>query len=723
MLISSSFDLSEEIQADIGRKIIFFLLFFFVLLSISLSDAIPVQNALYAMPFTTLSLLGIVVVTLLLIPKGFAVYRWVPLMGLILLTPTLFFTYRQTGLLFLIPFTVLITPILVSFGAGLSLAVLETGLIFLLSKTFNFSHDFTFFAVLNIWLILGVLTLFLGIIRETIASLHKQYNENLVLLKEAQEKQGILNQLVKERTDANIKLARMNQLANHLTQIAENERKIKEEFVARVSHELRTPLNMIIGFCTVLIESNEERVKRLPQSVVEDLEIILRNSKHLSQLINDILDLSQINAGQMAIVKEETSLQEIIAEAVSSVKSLFESRHLSLQTEIQPDLPNLSCDRTRIVEVLLNLLSNAGRYTNQGGVTIRAIRKGQSLEIEVIDTGIGIPKQKQERLFDPFYQVDGSIRRKYGGTGLGLSISKSIVELHNGRMWVESEEGKGTAFIFQLPIQSAGLNQGSARRWFNPYQGEAQSPSHPMGLEEQLKPRIVTVDPDGDFTHMLRRYMSQGEYIPTATLSQGIAEVNQAPSQLLLINTGQISTDFEQLRGSESLPFSTPAIFCSIPTSQQVKARWDIYDILVKPISQKLLVGSIENLGPGVKTVLVVDDDPDTRRMLKRMLSQKNKAISVVTASNGSHAFRVMKRQAVDAILLDLVMPKMDGYQFLEKKKTLLEYKDIPVILISAHQVHEQSIMSDGMGVFVRGGLTIQQFIQCLYNLSATLAS
>ncbi len=283
--------------------------------------------------------------------------------------------------------------------------------------------------------------------------MNKKYSENVVLLDEAREKQGMLNELVKERTDANIQLARLNQLANHLRQIAEDERKIKEEFVAKVSHELRTPLNMIIGFCTILIESNGERLKRLPKSIVEDLEVILRNSQHLSRLINDILDLSQINAGQMAIVKEETDLPELIGEAVSSVQLLYESRNLYLRTDIQSALPKICCDRTRIVEVLLNLLSNAGRYTEQGGVTIRASKKEQSVEVQVIDTGIGIPKQKQERLFDPFYQVDGSIRRKYGGTGLGLSISKNIVELHNGRMWVESEEGEGTTFIFQLPIE------------------------------------------------------------------------------------------------------------------------------------------------------------------------------------------------------------------------------------------------------------------------------
>jgi len=213
------------------------------------------------------------------------------------------------------------------------------------------------------------------------------------------------------------------------------------------------------------------------------------------------------------------------------------------------------------------------------------------------------------------------------------------------------------------------------------------------------------------------------EYIPTDDLTQGIKEVNQTPSRLLLINTDQISNDMEQLRSMEPFPSNTPAILCSIPTSRRTRAQWDIFDILVKPISQKALVSSIAKLGPDIKTVLVVDDDPDTRRMIKRMLNQKNREMAVLTASNGVHALQVMKRQVMDAILLDLVMPKMDGYQFLEAKKEIPEYKDIPVILISAHIIQEGPVVSDGLGVVIRGGLTIQQFIHCLSDLSATLGS
>jgi signal transduction histidine kinase/CheY-like chemotaxis protein len=723
MLKTLKLNLADEIKSDTGNQVIIILMFLFVILAIFLWDEPPAANHFLIMPGLPLALLFLVILTLALIPRGFATSRFVPLVGLLSLPPVVVYAYHQPGILFLMPLTVLIAPIFFNVTAAILLTAVETAFLVQFSVLLPLSHQQVFYAILGLWLFLAISIIFIRTILETLEVLNTKYHENLTLLDEARDKQGMLNELLKERTEGNIQLARLNQLANHLRQIAEDERKIKEEFVAKVSHELRTPLNMIIGYCTMLIGSNQERLKRLPQSMVEDLEVILRNSHHLSELINDILDLSQINAGQMAMVKEETNFPELIAEATASIQPLFESRQLYLHTDIQLTIPNVNCDRTRIVEVLLNLLSNAGRYTEQGGVTVKALKRDRVLEVQIIDTGIGIPRQKQERLFDPFYQVDSSIRRKYTGTGLGLSISKNIIELHNGRMWVESEEGKGTTFVFQLPLEETSLQPDSARRWFNPHQGDYQAPAHPLDPGDKIEPRIVTVDSDGSLTRLLQRYMGPGEYICTQTLAQGIEEVNQTPSRLLLVNTEQISSDIEQLRSIESLPFGTPAILCSIPTNQKARTQWDIYDILVKPISQKVLLDSITRLGPQVKRVMVVDDDPDTCRLMKRMLAQKNKEIAVITASNGIHALQVMRRQAVDAILLDLVMPKMDGYQFLEAKKAQEEWRNIPVILISGHQLQERPIVSDGFGVVVRGGLTIQQFIQCLTDFSATLGS
>lgn len=716
-------DLMEEIRVEIGGKIIVGLLFVLIGLAIYLSDVEPVVENIYVMPAVTLSILSLVVLTLILTPMGYVWYRWVPVLGMVVLEPVLLSVYHHAAILFLIPLITLITPLLFDERTGVLQAAIQTAIVFLFSSPLSLASEQVFFLILTLWLILGVAVLTLRSISLTIEELNKRYLENKQLLNQARDQQGRLNELIKERTEGNIQLARLNQLANHLRQAAEDERKIKEEFVTRVSHELRTPLNMIIGFCTVMIESNAEKLKRLPHSVVEDLEVILRNSQHLSRLINDILDLSQINAGQMAILKEGALVSELVVEAVEAVQPLYKSKGLYLRMEIQPDLPLISCDRTRIVEVLLNLLSNAGRYTEEGGVTVRAKARQRAVEIQVVDTGIGIPKQKQDRLFDPFYQVDGGIRRKFGGTGLGLSISKNIIELHNGRMWVESDEGKGTTFTFELPVEEPTVSSTSARRWVNPYQPDARAHGRPFDADEKILPRIVTVDPDGDLTRLLQRYMSPGEYVPVETLAEGINEVNLTPVRFLLVNTDQISRDMEYLRSTQPLPFSIPVILCSIPTSERYRAQLDIFDALVKPISQKDLAETMAKLGAGIKTVLIVDDDPDVRRLMKRMLLLVNPQIEVFTASNGLHAIQAMKRHVVDAILLDLAMPKMDGYEFLEARKEIPGYAETPVVLISAHLTNEKPIVSDGLGVVVRGGLTIQEFLKCLSSLTAVFDS
>ena len=274
---------------------------------------------------------------------------------------------------------------------------------------------------------------------------------------------------MQDLNEANVQLTHMNRLAQSLRQIAEDERRAKEQFVANVSHELRTPLNMIIGFCEMITETPETYGESIPDTLLADLEVVLRNSQHLSGLINDVLDLSQIEVGQMALTREQIALSEIVQAAVTAVQPLFISKRLNLTTEIPEDLPTLYCDHIRIREVMLNLLSNAGRFTESGGVTIKAWCRAGNVYVSVSDTGPGISVEGQKRIFQPFEQLDSTIRRRYGGTGLGLSISKGFVEAHDGEMWVESQEGQGTTFFFRLPLELPTPSGGDFMRWFNPY--------------------------------------------------------------------------------------------------------------------------------------------------------------------------------------------------------------------------------------------------------------
>ena len=266
------------------------------------------------------------------------------------------------------------------------------------------------------------------------------YEQSRVLLEDARDRQLQLSQTLEDLAAANLQLSRLHRLASSMRQLAEEARRTKEQFVANVSHELRTPLNMIIGFVDMIMQAPQTYGRDVPQSLLADLEIVRRNSQHLSNLVNDVLDLSQIEAGQMALTKEPVRIHDIVDAAVIAVQPLYESKGLELQVEVPPDLASiyLQCDPIRIRQVILNLLSNAGRFTVQGGVRISAWQDAHYLVISVADTGPGIAECDLERLFQPFQQVDSSIRRPHDGTGLGLSISRDFVDLHGGKMWAES---------------------------------------------------------------------------------------------------------------------------------------------------------------------------------------------------------------------------------------------------------------------------------------------
>jgi CheY-like chemotaxis protein/anti-sigma regulatory factor (Ser/Thr protein kinase) len=453
-----------------------------------------------------------------------------------------------------------------------------------------------------------------------------------------------------------------------------------------------------------------------------DLTVVLRNSQHLSSLIDDVLDLSQIEAGQMALTKERVSLAEIVEAAAIAVRPLFASKGLALQTAIPEDLPLVFCDRTRIREVVLNLLSNAGRFTEQGGVQVRASQEGNEVVVSVADTGPGIAEEDKDRLFQPFQQLDGTIRRRYGGTGLGLSISKSFVELHHGKMWVESEPGRGTTVFFRLPIDPPAPLDSGALRWFNPYQ-PYQERHRPFRLRPApVRPRLVVMEGGNSMQRLLGRYLAGAEITPVANLEQALLELSQVPAQALLINDVRVGETLQQVNQSTALPYGLPALICSIPGMEQAAGTLGVSDYLLKPISRDVLLGALDRLQREVKTVLIVDDEPDAVRLFQRMLVSAGRGYRVLRAFDGRQALEILRREQVDVILLDLIMPAMDGFQFLAAQSQEPALRDVPVILISARDPMGHPIVSNALAVTCRGGLSIQQLLACIEAVSTILS-
>jgi signal transduction histidine kinase/CheY-like chemotaxis protein len=544
-------------------------------------------------------------------------------------------------------------------------------------------------------------------------------------LEEAQEQRLYLKQAQDDLSQANRELAALSDRLKGLQRVAEEARQAKAEFVANVSHELRTPLNMIIGFTEIMAQYPEVYGGRLPPSLMTDITAIKRNSEHLSHLVNDVLDLSQVEAGRMAIRREPAEPQELIESATSVVRGLFESKRLYLTTSIAENLSSVYCDATRIRQVIINLLSNAGRFTERGGVHVECRQQGRELEITVTDTGAGIPKDAQSRIFEPFQQADGSIRRMHGGSGLGLTISRQFVELHGGKMWLESEPGAGTTIGFSLPAEAPwadSAGEGGFRRSIlagdEAGYGLRSRPSRAQ--LPRAGQRFMVVERERTLEHLLRRYLPEVEISTSADLSTAVEALARFPAQLLVLNL----PPFESVPASllSKLPYQTPAVCCWVPGEVEAARRLGVVQYLVKPVARARLLESMDALGDEVRTVLIADDEPDELHLFARMLDSGERTYRILQVTNGQRTLSMLRSRRPDVVLLDLAMPGMDGYQVLAEKSQDPEIRDIPVIVISAKDPAGEPVLGHTLTVTQGGGLSVRDLVACLESLAEILS-
>ena len=603
-----------------------------------------------------------------------------------------------------------LAAILTGMGGGALIALTCTLWIALAPGPLVGAGELRALTAINLWATLGLIGLTTRTWLTALQWAWSTYEQNRRLLERSRDSQVQLKQALGELAEANLQLTRLNHLAQGLRQAAEEARRTKEQFVANVSHELRTPLNMIIGFAQMIVEEPDTYTAPIPPALLADLEVILRNARHLSSLVDDVLDLSQVEAGRVALVKERVSLEAIIEDALVAVHPLFESKGLYLKTQVAKALPPLLCDPTRIREVLLNLLSNAGRFTERGGVWLRAWQEGSDLLVSVTDTGPGIARAQQERLFRPFEQLDASLGRRHGGTGLGLAISRSFVELHGGKMWLESEEGQGTTFLFRLPIDPPLPPEAGPARWLDP-QWEYRQHRRRAAQAPTLRPRLVLCEQGHSLLRLIRRYREGAEIVAVTSVEEALAELARAPSQALLVNDAQVSAALDRLMASPELPYGTPAVICSVPGTQEAAAELGASDYLVKPISREALLRAIDRLELRGKRVLVVDDEPEAQRLFWRMLTTPDPGCRVFTASTGAEALRILREQRPDGVLLDLVMPEMDGFQFLSAVRADPALSEIPIVLISARDPAGHAIVSGALAITRQGGLSVPELL------------
>jgi signal transduction histidine kinase/CheY-like chemotaxis protein len=558
-------------------------------------------------------------------------------------------------------------------------------------------------------------------VTERSAWVSQYYQEALRIMQENRSRQSELQQALEDLAHANRQMTLLYEKQSVLQRIAEEAERTKSAFVAKVSHEFRTPLNMIIGLASVMIENPRMYGRALPAGLMEDLRIMYRNCDHLSSLVNDVLSLSQLQSGSVVLHPENLNLAETIENALDVVRPLISQKKLSLTLDVPPDMAPITCDRTRIRQVILNLLSNAARFTDQGGITVRVTEQEKQVIIAVADTGPGISPSDMERIFEPFCQGSEQVWRDKGGSGLGLTISKQFVELHGGRIWLESHVGAGTTFFVSLPRLAPLTPNRIPASWLSEDWRWTERINRAPIPRLPNRPRVVIYDPTQEIEPGLSSAADQIELVTSASLEDAIAEVQKTPAHAVLVG----ANGPEGLRAlvkttAHQLP-DTPLFGWVMPTrlSPALRAGADHY--LVKPISLVGLKQTLQTLSNPIQRVLIADDDEETRLLLSRMLLLIDPNLTVQTAINGEEALQLLKDEAFDLLLLDVMMPEINGLQVLEQIRGKASLSDLAVIVISAQDIYETQPVCSEILLRMGDGIQLSKALQCSLGVSQIL--
>ncbi|MBI1774183.1 MAG: response regulator [Proteobacteria bacterium] len=454
----------------------------------------------------------------------------------------------------------------------------------------------------------------------------------------------------------------------------------KSAFLASMSHELRTPLNAIIGISELLLEDAraEERAEN-----IEPLERIFLASQHLLRLINDVLDLSKIEAGKMEIHPEWVELAPLLADIVATVRPLALQKENRIELDCPADIGRMHTDATRLSQILLNLTSNAAKFTEKGAITVSARRRQESgrdwITIDVADTGIGMTQEHMGRLFQDFSQADASTTRKYGGTGLGLAISRRFCRMMEGDITATSEAGLGSTFTIRLPAELG-----------TPLPAIEPTPPRPRPRPAEAGARrVLVIDDDPAVAQIMDRFLRKEGFVPIIAES-GIEGLRKARSCQPVAITLDINlpdldgwTVLAALKGDPGLA-AIPVILVTIVDERTRGYMLGAIDYVLKPIDRSRLSGVLQRLSApsSGQVVLVMEDEEVTRSIIRETFERAG--WSVDEAVNGLDGLGRLKERKPDAIVLDLMMPEMDGFEFLQQIRQHDEWRSIPILVVTA---------------------------------------
>jgi PAS domain S-box-containing protein len=465
--------------------------------------------------------------------------------------------------------------------------------------------------------------------------------------------------------------------------MSEQATRAKSDFVASMSHELRTPLNAIIGYSEILFEDAQSTGR---ESEMSDLRKIQDAGKHLLGLIDNVLDLSKIEAGKMTLYLETFELRPMIESVAATVNALARKTGNALVVNCADEVGTIHSDLTKVRQILFNLLSNACKFTQNGTITLTALRDTNgavdTVEFQVRDTGIGMTPDQQAKVFEAFTQADSSTTRTYGGTGLGLALTKSFCRLMGGDVMLTSEAGKGTTFVVRLPAGTRAVSDTEVS-------AAEQSSEGQQVTEGEHAPTVLVVDDDPNARELLRRHLQRGGYAVRMAASGEEAMQLARALQPDVITLDALMPEMDgwavlsAIKEDAALT-DIPVIMVTIVDNQSIGFSLGAADYLVKPIDRDRLVRAVEKCCPrgAPRHVLIVEDDGPTGELIMRALRQID--CRVTQAENGRVGLERLNEALPDAILLDLMMPEMDGFEFIARVRAESRWQRIPIIVVTA---------------------------------------
>ena len=466
---------------------------------------------------------------------------------------------------------------------------------------------------------------------------------------------------------------------------AEHANEAKSRFLASMSHELRTPLNAIIGYSEMLIEDAEDAGDT---ATIPDLKRIENSGRHLLALINDILDLSKIEAGKMEVHIEKVDVPETVEDVRLTVAPLMATNENDLVVTVEDGIGVIDTDRTKLRQNLFNLLSNAAKFTKNGKVSLDVAREGAMIRFEVRDEGIGMTDEQMAKLFKPFAQAESSTASTFGGTGLGLSIVRNFCEMLGGSVSVLSEPGKGSTFTIRLPDGSA-----------------------PAATPDGDAARILLIDDDPAALASIGNIVREAGYavLTAEDAETGLDLAREATPDAVLLDIIMPERDgWSVLRSIKEDPLlcETPVILISVQPDRDMGLALGAVELLSKPVDPARLLGVLEALsGDGAREILLVDDDAATRALFRRVLSREG--WSVREAADGERALALVSERRPGLVILDLMMPNLDGFGTLRRLRETEEGRDLPVIVCTSKDLTRREfewLQDNARDVVQKGG-------------------